>query len=79
MQLITAQHSWFLALAVERYVSPQEMARRAADAALAEQTRRNAETDGAKQRALRDMMNGTLESKKTSRAEALLVSTSCVQ
>lgn len=57
-------------------MSPRELEARAAEAAAAEQARRSAETDGARQRALRDMMGGTLEGKKVGRAEALLVSSS---
>ena len=49
---------------VAKYVSPEERARREEADRQAEEARRRAESDDARQRALREMMNNTVELRK---------------
>lgn len=60
--------------AVDKYVSPEERARRAAEEAAHEEARRRAEADDAKQRALKDMMNSNPAVRKDDKAKKRLVS-----
>jgi hypothetical protein len=50
--------------AVEKYIYPEEMALRAEADRRAQEQRKRAEADDLKQRALREMMNGSLHVKK---------------
>eukprot|EP00798_Chlamydomonas_sp_ICE-L_P016811 gene16811-23093_t len=57
---------------VEKYVSPEERARLAEEARIAEEARRRAEADDAKQRALKEMMNGKVAIRKQNDSAAVL-------
>ena len=65
----------FVLHTVDKYISPEELALRAEADKVAEAERRRAEADDSRQRALREMMHGTLEVKKEPTALESMVRT----